>query len=123
MNFTCSLSHVNDVVTVTPVGDIDLAGTTELREALQSAVRNQGVTRVVVDLAGVTFIDSTVLGVLIAAHTAAERRGAVLVVTNPGAMVTMVLNVTGLFDVLVDPATASQPAASQSAAEEAVSPG
>lgn len=103
LNFTCSLTRVLGTVTVTPSGDIDMSATTQLREALQTAARTDDVERIVVDLAGVTFLDSTALGVLIAAHTAAQRRDAAFTVINPGPMVTMVLTMTGLFDVLVGP--------------------
>jgi anti-sigma B factor antagonist len=102
LNFTCSLTQVDDIVTVSLYGDIDLSATAQVRETLQSAARDDAVQHIVVDLAGVTFIDSTALGVLVATHTAAQRRGATFVVTNPGSMATMVLTVTGLFDLLVD---------------------
>jgi anti-sigma B factor antagonist len=105
MSFTCSIRRVGDVATVTPFGDIDLPATIEFRETLQGAARDEGIATVVVDLSGVSFIDSTALGVLVAARTASQRRGATFAVADPGPMVTMVLTVTGLFDVLVAPAS------------------
>jgi anti-sigma B factor antagonist len=101
LNFTCSLTQVDDTVTVTLHGDVDLSATGRLRATLQGVARDKAVKHIVADLAGVTFLDSTALGVLVATHTAAQRRGASFVVTNPGSMVTMVLTVTGLFDLLV----------------------
>jgi len=55
----------------------------------------------VVDLSGVTFMDTTALGVLVTARTAAHRQGAAFAGTNPGPMVTMILTLTGLVDTLV----------------------
>jgi anti-sigma B factor antagonist len=101
MNFTCSLSRVADIATIAPHGDLDLAGTAELRTALQSAAACEGITTIVVDLSGVTFMDTTALGVLVTARTAAHRQGAAFAVTNPGPMVTMILTLTGLVDTLV----------------------
>ena len=101
MTFTCSFSCTDDVATITPRGDLDLTATGELRTALQAAAMSAGITSTVVDLSSVTFLDSTALGVLVAARTAAQRHGATFAVTNPGPMVTMVLTVTGLVDTLV----------------------
>jgi anti-anti-sigma factor len=60
---------------------------------------------VVADLDGVTFLDSSALGVLVAARTAAEVAGRSFTVTRPGPVVTMVPHVTGLYDTLVSDAS------------------
>ena len=101
MNFTCSVSCVDDGATITPCGELDLQATGEFRKALRAAATGEAITTVVVDLSSVTFIDTTALGVLVAARAAAQRHGATFAVTNPGPMVTMVLTVSGLFDTLV----------------------
>ena len=50
-------------------GELDLAGVPELQEALHSA-QHGDVSKIVVDLRGLTFLDSSGLGALIAADTA-----------------------------------------------------
>ncbi len=50
-------------------GELDLAGTDEVREGLHSA-QHGDVSQIVVDLRGLTFLDSTGLGVLIGADIA-----------------------------------------------------
>ena len=50
-------------------GELDLAGVRKLREALHSA-QHADVSQIIVDLRGLTFLDSTGLGVLIAADLA-----------------------------------------------------
>ena len=50
-------------------GELDLAGVPKLREALHSA-QHADRSQIVVDLRGLTFLDSTGLGVLIAADNA-----------------------------------------------------
>jgi len=101
VNFACTAAVDAQVATVTAVGDIDLDATARFRQVLQDASARTGVTSVVVDLAAVTFADSTALGVLLAARKAAHRHGATLSVRNPGPMVAMVLRITGLYDELV----------------------
>jgi anti-sigma B factor antagonist len=103
MNFSCAITHAGDTAFATTHGDIDLTAAHQLRRSLRTIVQDDAIRRIVVDMAGVTFMDSAVLGVLIATRTAAERRGATLTVANPGPMVSMVLTLTGLFDVLVAP--------------------
>src|SRR4051812_29944745 len=99
MNFTCSVSHVGDSATVTPRGDIDVAATPSFRASLQTALAAPGVGTILVDMAGVAFIDSTAIGALVAGHTAADRQGTAFRVINPGPMVTMVLTITGLIGI------------------------
>jgi anti-sigma B factor antagonist len=105
MGFGCTAKRTGDVMVVTPTDDIDLENADALRKVMQDAVAAEGVRRIEVHLGKVTFLDSTGLGVFVAAHRAAEERGATLALVDPGPVVRMVLEVTDLFDLLVaDPA-------------------
>jgi len=64
MDMTLVVRPVGDATVVTIAGEIDMAVTQEIRDAF-TALSNDGCPRLVCDLAGVTFIDSTGLGVLI----------------------------------------------------------
>jgi anti-sigma B factor antagonist len=101
MSLTCPISVEDRVATVTVTGDVDLASTPALREALRDALERDDADAVVVDLAGVDFLDSTAVGVLVAGRRAAELRARSFTVVRPGPMVTMVLRITGLYDILV----------------------
>jgi anti-sigma B factor antagonist len=101
MAFGCSVERTGDVVVVTPTDDIDLDNADTLRQVMQEAVATEGVRRIEVHLGKVTFLDSTGLGVFVAAHRAAEERGATLALVDPGPVVRMVLEVTDLFELLV----------------------
>jgi anti-sigma B factor antagonist len=79
-------------------GEIDVATSTSLQEALDTSLSDQ--TRVVVDLSGVTFLDSTGLGVLLRAHKRAESTDGELKVVVRHQNVRRVFEVTGLLDVL-----------------------
>ena len=56
-------------------GDLDLLAVERLRDALLDATSRDDPRQVVVDLTGVTFIDSTGLGVLVGARTRLLDRG------------------------------------------------
>lgn len=76
------VSLVGEVTLVEPRGEF-VGGdeTEELREALTSAAGG-GTTKLLVDLANVTYLNSTALGVLIAAHTNFTKRGATIGLCN-----------------------------------------
>ncbi len=90
-------------------GEFDIDSQAVLRQALKTA-HSDGVTRTVVDLAGVSFADSSMLNTLIQAH---HRQH--LVLAGPLApQVTRLLEVSGtyaLFTVAADTTSAIEPAA------------
>ena len=76
-------------------GEVDVSNADELRSALDSCLGSD-VTDVTVDLAGVPYIDSTGIGVLVgAAHRAAEK-GVRLEVARPQRNVARVLGLLGV---------------------------
>jgi anti-sigma B factor antagonist len=75
-------------------GELDLYNADKIREALREAAA-QAPERLVLDVAEVEFIDSTVLGALIEARAAMpDRKG--LVIAAPGLEVRRALQVSGL---------------------------
>ena len=75
-------------------GECDLAAREDCMEALMSAVG--AAPAVLVDLAGLTFLDSSGVHALVTAHRAAVERGGWLGVVNAGGMVAHVLEITGV---------------------------
>lgn len=93
-----------DQATVRVAGELDLGTAARLRSVLVE-VQSRPVTRVVVDLAGVRFVDSTGLSVLIAAWKRLCEQDRVLVLRAPRPNVRQLLNVSGLSQLLlVEPA-------------------
>ena len=81
-------------IVVSLAGELDLYNAGEVREALLECVEEKP-ERLVVDLAGVRFIDSTALGVLIEARTRlANRKGFLL--AEPGLETRRALEISGL---------------------------
>ncbi|MEU8078013.1 STAS domain-containing protein [Catellatospora citrea] len=81
-------------------GEIDLTVRDDLLDTLCSAIHTAGVTRVVVDLAQVSFMDSTGLHVLITARERALGSGVAFHVAGATGIVRRVLAVTGLLTLL-----------------------
>jgi anti-sigma B factor antagonist len=85
---------VDGAVVVSLVGELDLYNAHAVRDRLAAAT-SDGSERLVVDLSGVTFIDSTGLGVLLEARSRlANRRG--FLVVAPGMEARRALEISGL---------------------------
>ena len=76
-------------------GEVDIETSPVLEERLRS-VLDQGHSSVVIDLAGVTFLDSTGLSVLIGGLRRCQDGGGELHLASPRPNVRKVLEVTGL---------------------------
>jgi len=81
-------------VVVALAGELDLYNANDVREALVG-VTSEEPARLVVDLADVTFIDSTALGVLIEARSRMANRRAFLLAA-PGMETQRALEISGL---------------------------
>jgi anti-sigma B factor antagonist len=79
--------------------EVDLAVADELGEAAEAAFVESGGRGVILDLSGVTFLDSTGLGALVGIRNSFVQRDASLVLLRPSEPVTRLLQITGLVDV------------------------
>jgi anti-sigma B factor antagonist len=82
---------------VVVAGEVDIASCTPLRQAfIDLASNGRAVKSVVVDMAAVTFIDSTGLGILVGATQRFRSLGRDLVLRTPSERVREVLSLSGL---------------------------
>jgi anti-sigma B factor antagonist len=86
-------------VQVVAAGEIDMSTAGQMRDSLVAAW-NEHPSAVVVDLAAVTFMDSSGIAALVEARNRAVEAGGSLTVVNPQPMVRRVLAVTGLLQAL-----------------------
>jgi anti-sigma B factor antagonist len=90
-----SVEHVDGVARCVIVGEVDMATTPQLRDELIGLV-NAGDQRLVLDVSGVPFLDSTGLGVLMEVHRRLrDNSGAVALVGARPALVRL-LTITNL---------------------------
>ena len=94
-----SVSVVDSAARLRAAGEIDSNSAPQLREKLDDLL-GSGVREVVVDLCGVTFLDSAGLCVLAAAHRSALGQGARLRVLAANRAVIRPLEITGLWHLL-----------------------
>jgi anti-sigma B factor antagonist len=84
---------------VTPKGRLNMVSAKQLRSAVTELV-DAGTTRVVVDLAETTFLDSSGLGALVAGLKSARQAGGDLRIARPTQQVVTVLGLTNMDKVL-----------------------
>jgi anti-sigma B factor antagonist len=83
-------------------GELDLATVDQLHQHVkQELAEEPRPHRLVIDLAEITFCDSTGVGALLDARSAGARHDTQLVVVNPIGMTRTVLTVTGVLSVLM----------------------
>jgi len=93
------LVGLNGTRVVVATGEIDMASAPGLWEALSEAIA-AGQGDVIVDLSGVTFIDSQGLSVLVRACKALSPEGRGLCLRSPRSQVRQALEVSGVTSVL-----------------------
>ena len=97
--FSISTSVRGDVLVVTVSGEVDLTTAPELTRAIH--LTSAHTSRLVADLAGVTFLDSSGLNALVRGSRALEERGVGFrVVAGPDGPVRRLLDLTQLLDLL-----------------------
>ena len=80
-------------------GEADMTTAVKFNESFFSAARS-GIRRVVADLTGVSFIDTTMLNALVVGHRRMVRDNGCFAVVCNGARVPRVLEITGLGQIL-----------------------
>jgi anti-sigma B factor antagonist len=99
MNKNASVRKVGDITIVELKGKITIGvGDLQMREAIH-AVLNEGAKALIVDMSGVTTIDSSGVGELVGCFTTATHKGAKMKLMNLPAKISDVLTVTQLITV------------------------
>ncbi len=95
MDLVLSTHQVDDLTVVSVGGEVDLDTASQLGDHALDAVRDTS-PHVVLDLTGVTFMDSTGLKVLLAIQRRADLAGGSFGVAGPSRSVRKILALTGL---------------------------
>lgn len=82
-------------------GELDLATVERFGAAVKLALSDENPRHLIIDLAALTFCDSTGIGGFVEAHDAARGVGVPLRLRNPDGLVRHTLEVTGMYERLV----------------------
>ena len=84
------------ITVVVPNGRLDVAGAPTLKAAIGEAVKDDGTPRLIIDMEGVSFVDSTGLGSVIAALKLVRGSKGDIRLAAPNQQVRVVLELTTL---------------------------
>ena len=102
---TISTSATGGTTTLTLEGDLDPSSAPDLAAAVGEALTRDGLEDLVIDVAGLAFIDSSGLSALVNGHTDAAEVGVRFSVANPTSLCERLFEATGLGDLLGSTAT------------------
>ena len=97
--FRCDVARDGDDLRITLEGELDIATSPQVEAVLHEPC-DDGVRRRVLDLAGVSFMDSSGLRIILSAHAAARREGPSLALVPGPPSVQRVFEITGMKDEL-----------------------
>ncbi|MEO8049244.1 MAG: STAS domain-containing protein [Acidobacteriota bacterium] len=101
MSFEASVRHSGDVAIIDLTGRIVLNdGSTAVREAI-AKLREDGANKILLNLANVSFLDSSGLGELASAYARMNKAGGQLKLANLPARIADLLRITKLDSVLI----------------------
>jgi anti-sigma B factor antagonist len=98
MDFGVKARTVNEIGVVDLLGEVDVYTTPRAKETML-ALLEQGVVRIVVNLAQTEYLDSTALGALVGVLKRARERGGEVRLAGPSARLLRLLEITGLIQV------------------------
>lgn len=85
----------DDVAVIALTGEVDIYSAPEFKETLVRGIED-GARRIIVDLSGVTFIDSTALGVLVSGAKRVRPQNGALDIVCSDENITRIFEITGL---------------------------
>jgi anti-anti-sigma factor len=94
---------------ITVVGEVDLATVPLFRDRLISVLHDQNPAVIDIDLAGVSFLDCTGIGALVAVRNIAIQAGRQMRVAHPRPAIRRVLKLAGLLNLLTAPIDQPEP--------------
>ncbi|MFZ5597658.1 MAG: STAS domain-containing protein [Bacillota bacterium] len=91
----------NSTLVVRPSGEIDLAVTDILRKSLDMELNNNPeVKNIIINLGGVTYIDSSGLGVILGRYRRISRCGGKMFIVGAAPNIRNILEISGLLNIM-----------------------
>ncbi|MDE7395236.1 MAG: STAS domain-containing protein [Clostridiales bacterium] len=90
----------NGTLYVALYGELDESCATYVRSRLDALFDTPKLTKVVLDMAGVTFMDSTGIGMLIGRYKILKGKNLPLLLSSPSAVVDKLLRLSGIYELM-----------------------
>ncbi len=89
-----------DTVTVQLEGELDHCSAERVRASLDALIEDPGIRRLVIDVARLTFMDSSGIGVVIGRYRTLARRGGSVAVRGASPQVDRIFQMSGLYQIV-----------------------
>ncbi|WP_090395695.1 anti-sigma F factor antagonist [Natribacillus halophilus] len=100
MSFNVETEQKNRVLCVRLYGELDHHAASALRSRVDEALEDSGVEHLLLNAEGLTFMDSSGIGVILGRYKKLQARGGELVVCSVSPSVRRIFEMAGLFKVL-----------------------
>lgn len=82
------------------IGELDHHHAPQTRDQLDAMIGNDHIQKLVINLSGLTFMDSSGIGVLLGRYKLAKARGIEMALEDPSAGVERILRMAGLYNIM-----------------------
>lgn len=100
MSLRVNLEYRGNVLVVRLEGELDHHTAGQLREAVEDAVEREEVSHVVLSLSGLTFMDSSGIGVILGRYKQISQKNGEMVVCSINPTIERLFELSGLFKIL-----------------------
>lgn len=90
----------NGILTIKMSGEIDHSNAPKFKISADNLIKKGGFNKFIFDLSGITFMDSTAVGLLIGRYKLLKSMGAQVYFHNPSREADKVLKVSGLYTII-----------------------
>ncbi|MBW6408532.1 anti-sigma F factor antagonist [Clostridium weizhouense] len=90
----------DDILIITLVGELDHHSAEEVRVKIDDRMDRDNIEKVILNFAGVSFMDSSGIGVVVGRHKKIANKKGTLCITNVNTNVNKVFELTGLYKVV-----------------------
>ena len=90
------IESIGNTLVVKPEGEIDQSCAAELRTEIDRELRHQHIKTLILDFGGVTFMDSSGIGVIIGRYKQVKALGGKTMIVRPQPQVDKILELSGL---------------------------
>ncbi|MEG1559460.1 MAG: anti-sigma factor antagonist [Clostridia bacterium] len=95
-------SQNDNKLTVYLKGELDHHSAEQTRMAIDATLRDKRITKLVIDMQGVTFMDSSGLGVILGRYNILNARNGTISITNVNRSIDRIFKMSGIYSIIKD---------------------
>lgn len=87
-------------MTVYLEGELDHDSTAVMRAEIDNQLRDMALSELIIDMAGVSFMDSSGIGLVLGRYKLMDARGGTVRISRPGKRADRLLGIAGVYDLM-----------------------